>query len=865
MFNKKIGLLASTALIASVAFSGAASAQITDEIIVTATKRAQTLQEVPVAVTVTTADTLEKAQILDIGDLQSVVPSLRVAQLETAVNTSFIIRGFGNGSNNPGTEPSVGVFIDGVYRSRSAAQIGDLPNLQHIEVLRGPQSTLFGKNASAGVISVSTSKPSFVTQGYVEVGAGNYDQRVVRGYASTGLSDTLAVSLGGTLNKRDGYSTNVLGITDVSNRDRFGLRAQALLEPRDDISIRVIADYNEIDELCCTVTNIANGPSAGAILGVGGQLANPNDLFSFVTFQNSPPVNQVEDGGVSLHVDVNFDNFDFTSITAIRNNHTLLDTDSDFTTARLLDAVTLDRDIKTFTQEVRLTSSGDNVLDWMVGGYYFSEEIDQRSGVQLGADFRPYIDLLTGGAIGLVEAANGFAPGTFFSGNDSSNELFTQDNTAYSLFGTVDFHVSDRLTVTGGINYTDDKKTVTANAVITEQFSNLDLTGAPAFNALVLGGLLANFPNVAAACGLGFLPFSPANVGAVSGVANCPGAGGAPGAAVFAGLQGSVVAGVGSLDLSDPAQNALLGLQAVQFLPQFLGFGNSVEDGRTNDDKLTWTARGAYEVNDNINVYASAATGFKASSWNLTRDSRPFASDATALTAAGLTLTNQSYGTRFARPETARVFELGLKARFDKGALNIAVFDQRIKGFQSSTFVGTGFVLANAGVQRTRGIELEGSYSPFEQLDLTAAATFLDPKYIEFVGALGPNGTVVDRSGETVAGIPKTAISVSGTYNHEFGGGTNGYVRADYQFESNTPINNVQADNPIANGDRKVSTVNASAGISLDNGFAVQVWARNLFNDQYITTLFPGVVQAGTVNGYPSAPRTYGLLLKKSF
>jgi len=512
-----------------------------------------------------------------------------------------------------------------------------------------------------------------------------------------------------------------------------------------------------------------------------------------------------------------------------------------------------------------LTSSGDNTVDWMVGGYYFSEEIDQRDGLQLGEDFRPYIDLLTNGALGLVEAANGFAPGTFFNGDVITDEFFTQDNTSYSLFGTVDFHVSDRLTVTGGLNYTNDKKTVTANAVSTEQFSNLDLTGAPAFNALVLGGLLANFPNIAAACGLGPLPFSPANIGAVSGVASCPALGGVPGAAAFAGLQANVAAGVGALDLTDGAQNALLGLQAVQFLPQFLGFGNSVEDGRSNDDKLTWTARAAYEVNDNVNVYASAATGFKASSWNLTRNSRPFAADAAALAAAGLTLTNQSFGTRFAGPETARVFELGLKARFDKGALNVAVFDQEIDNFQSSTFVGDGFVLANAGLQRTRGIELEGRYSPFEQLDLTAAATFLDPIFVEFVGGLGPNGTVVDRSGETVAGVPKTAISVSGTYNHEFGGGTNGFVRADYQFESNTPINSIQADNPIPNGDRKISTVNASTGIAFDNGFAVQLWARNLFNDQYITTTFPGVVQTGTVNGYPNAPRTYGLLLKKSF
>ncbi|MGC4090186.1 MAG: TonB-dependent receptor [Polyangiaceae bacterium] len=130
-----------------------------NEIVVTATKREQTLQDVPVAVTVTTAATIERAKIRDLKDLGAVVPSLRVGERQNSANTNFFIRGFGNGANNAGIEPSVGVFIDGVYRSRTASQISDLPDIERIEVLRGPQSTLFGKNASAGVISIITKKP----------------------------------------------------------------------------------------------------------------------------------------------------------------------------------------------------------------------------------------------------------------------------------------------------------------------------------------------------------------------------------------------------------------------------------------------------------------------------------------------------------------------------------------------------------------------------------------------------------------------------------------------------------------------------------------------------------------------------------
>ena len=198
------------------------------EIIVTATKREQTLQDVPVAVSVTPVETINKASIKDITDLASIIPSLRVSTLQTSTQTNFVIRGFGNGANNPGIEPSVGVFIDGVYRSRSAGAIGDFVDVSRVEVLRGPQSTLFGQNASAGVISIITQKPSFEWGGYAEATVGNYNTQILKSKITGPLSDNVAFSLSAVRNERDGYYKELKSGADINDRDRSDVRGQLL-------------------------------------------------------------------------------------------------------------------------------------------------------------------------------------------------------------------------------------------------------------------------------------------------------------------------------------------------------------------------------------------------------------------------------------------------------------------------------------------------------------------------------------------------------------------------------------------------------------------------------------------------------------
>jgi iron complex outermembrane receptor protein len=833
---------------------------IFEEILVTATKREQTLQEVPVAVSVVSADVMNDAQVLDIKDLQFLVPSLRVSQLQTSANATFLIRGFGNGANNAGVEPSVGVFIDGVYRSRSASSLADFPNLERIEVIKGPQSTLFGKNASAGVINVVTAKPSL--DGYVGSAAltyGDYDQVIVKGDISGPLSDTFAWSLSGNYNQRDGYFTNLETGTDFNELNRWGVRGQLLWAPSDNFEARLIADMDEIDEFCCGVANLVDGISGVGIRspGVGGDYL-AEQPFSYEGIFNFDAVNEIENSGVSLQLDWDLsDAVTLTSITSSRTLERFDNADNDFTTAALLSetaANLTDTELDTFTQEFRLSGSTDN-MDWLVGAFYFDEDVEQNSGVLFDTGARPYVDTMTKllgvqtGDYTLLEALNPAVPsplnaleaallipqGTFLAEGQGTLEAATMSNQALSLFAQIDFALGDRSTVTLGVNYTEDEKDVVLNTLNDNVFSTLDLVD-------IGGQLIAQ--QVLATCGGPTVP------------------------ACLAAAQAAAAAGQGLLCSDVPAGvpcNPLLPLQAVQILPQVVDFPNSVENGQSKDDQTTWTARFAFDLTDQLNAYVSAGTGFKATSWNLSRDSRPFASDIPALEAAGLTVPNLVPATRLADPEDSTLYEVGLKGAFDNWTFNLAIFDQEIENFQENVFQGTGFVLTNAGQQSTTGVEVDVLWALTDNFDWFIAGTFLDPTYDDYVGAPGVGGPV-DLSGTKVPGVSETSINTWARYSFDLGASMSGFVRAEYYYESDVQvISNV----PDSVASREVGMINASAGLRWDNGFEVMVWGRNLNDDTFLQSAFPttfqNLTQPFTYSGYPNQPRTWGVTLRMYF
>ncbi|MDG1390168.1 MAG: TonB-dependent receptor [Halioglobus sp.] len=767
-----------------------------EEVIVTASKRAQTLQEVPIAVSVVSSEQIEQAGVLDIKDLQTLVPSLRVTQLQSSANTNFIIRGFGNGANNAGIEPSVGVFIDGVYRSRVGSALADLPKLERIEVLRGPQSTLFGKNASAGVISVITAKPDLESySGSASVTVANYDQVIVKGDVTGPITDNLGFSLFASYNEREGYYENIELGTEENDLDRYSYRGQLLWEPTDRMGFRLIVDGESLDEICCGVSNLVDGPTGDVVRAIGGDLVG-NEPFAYEGYYDFDPVTVIDTSGVSLEFGYDFDNVTLTSITAYRTLEQNQFGDVDYTSARLVSATQAnlsDTSIDTFTQELRLTSDGDGSLAWMVGAFYFTEEVEIDGAFGYGDQFRDYGNGISGGAVNLLEAllgpVLGFAPGSFFAeGTGFPSEKSTQDDDTISVFAQGDFAFADNWTLTLGLNYTEVEKDV-----------KIDFTNNDVFSSIPLGLYLP--PTLAADA------------------------------------------------------------QAFQFLPPVVNYPNAVEDGSSKDDDTTYTVRLAWDVTDSMNVYAGVSTGFKASSWNLSRDSKPLAEDIPALDAAGLVVPNLAPGTRFASPEESIVYEIGLKAQYETISYNMAIFSQEIDDFQSNVFSGTGFNLANAGKQSVEGVEFDMNWYPINDLRVSFAATYLDPKYDEFEGALGVDGPT-DLSGETPAGIPELSTNTSVTYNFQAGSLADGYVRVEHVYEDEVQVvDNVPKD--IAS--REINMVNASLGLYFANGWEMNLWGRNLNEDEYLQSAFPSVAQAGSYSGYPNTPRTYGLTVRYSF
>lgn len=437
-----------------------------EEIVVTAQKRTQSLQDVPVAVTAFTGEMLRESGVRDMFELSSIAPSLSVEQTQTSSNTTFGIRGIFTSSQNFGLEPSVGLYVDGVYRSRQGSMINNMVDIASVEVLRGPQGTLFGRNTPAGAILMNSVAPDFEGSGYLEGGAGDYGLLDINGAKSfTLIEDELAVRVTGFNMDRDGtidvVGNNVQEDNAINDRNRWGLRFQALYTPNEDLTIRFIGDHSEVDEICCAVGNWKNNFYAenpppplkpGTDLTVqddlGGTVLNGSDFYDYKVSTSFKPESQNEDEGVSLQADWQVDTVLLTSITAYRKHDSKDRIDADFYD---IDALIRGNDLQQeqYSQELRISGDAfDEKVNYVAGLYYFNQTLDSTTDTIIGED-----------AYVLASAfLNSDVPSEWLPAGSSALNVADQKHESYAIFGQADYHITEQWILTAGLRWTSENK-----------------------------------------------------------------------------------------------------------------------------------------------------------------------------------------------------------------------------------------------------------------------------------------------------------------------------------------------------------------------------------------------------------------------
>jgi iron complex outermembrane recepter protein len=859
----------------------AASSADADDIIVTATRRESPLSDVPIAVSAISGETLQNAGVTDIRELNQVSPSLFVSSTSSEAGAGGArIRGIGTVGDNPGLESSVATFIDGVYRSRAGVGLTELGPLERIEVLRGPQGTLFGRNASAGLINVVTADPKFDLGGYAEATYGNYDNIRLGAGLTGGLSDTVAARVDGIFFKRDGFIRDRVSGRDLNNRDRWMVRGKLLFQPSDDMSLKIAADYSNRSEECCAATqlpfqtSVSTGPGsavinqgnalAGLINSLGGQISG--DTFSRDTSVTPGRGyrSDVKDWGISSEFNWQFGDAELTSITAYRVNRYDRGQDADFNAldilARPQDAGAFQR-FRTMSQELRLQGSAfDDKLDWLIGGYYANEQLTLRDSLIYGTDFPNYSRALVRANPALATfpgynllnpfvdgflAANGvpaaartpivaLVPNLNLAGAGLTDR-WSQNSENWALFTHNIINFTDSLSLTLGLRYTNETKKLDASLRGNSQ----------------CGAHLAAIANIRAL-----------------GTAN-------------AALAGATTAAAG----------LLTGLQALPCVVNPVS-GNFT-GGLKKEDKLTGTVVLSYKPTDDLLTYASFSRGYKAGGFNLDR--------------AGLNIATPNLNQLTFAPEAVDAFELGAKFNGRTIDVNVAAFYQLFDNFQLNTFNGINFVVENItacgndlGGRNTdaivgnsactgkvksgvvsKGIEVEAQLKPAPNFNIDLGAVIADTKYERNLA--GTNGAslitaLFQLPGRRLSNSSLYTLTGGVTWTPPISDSLEGLLRVDFRYQSDFNTGSDLDFEKIQNG---VGVINARMGISdVDKKWSIEGFVANVLNTEFYQVAFDTPLQGGgTFRGtqafgtagnqiysaFLAEPRTYGLTLRYKF
>ncbi len=420
-----------------------------EEIVVTATKRATNLQDTPVTVNAFDSSTIQEAGINNAKDLANSTPSLSVNSNTSPFTARLTIRGIGTAQTDPALEPSVGMFVDGIYVGRSGLGMSDLTDIERIEVLQGPQGTLYGKNTNAGAISITTKAPNLEEyEGYVETSVGNYDMKKITVAASGPITDTLGFRLSGNVNQQDGYLENETG-NDDNGADDWNMIGKILWQPTDDLSVQLNVSHIERDTDCCG-SDPLHSDFVQNELASQGLTVLKNDNKDYKISNNVDTAFTLEADAVSLVVDYDLAMGSIKSITSWDDYKYNSTYDVDQSQLDILTITDERNEGDSFSQEFRFSSETDGDIDYQAGIFYYEQTTqrgDGSSSVEIGDDFN-------------TVAAQALNPLIGFSAQpgDSASSKHVWETETLAVFGQATWHATDSLHITAGLRWTDEEK-----------------------------------------------------------------------------------------------------------------------------------------------------------------------------------------------------------------------------------------------------------------------------------------------------------------------------------------------------------------------------------------------------------------------
>ena len=789
------------ALVCPVLATPKQSQMILEEVLVVAQRRTQNLQQVPVSVKAFSAKDLQIFGVKDVFDLSTIAPGLEVRQGGSANTTKFRIRSAGTDANNFGLESAVGLYVDDVYRARQGSMVNNLVDLASIEVLRGPQGTLFGRNTLVGAVLMNTVAPGYDgPNGFAEMTAGNYDLLNFSGATSiTAIKDILAFRLTGFSGQRDGYVDDVkLGNNRIYDRNRWGARVQALYSPGDFISVRVIADYSAIDEVCCAALvvqdnlrpvalpadAIAYAGSDEVVRALGGTVFTGDQFYDYKTGQSFLPLAENEDGGVSVIVKWDLEAFLLTSITGYRSFESHDNADVDASDLDLLNTAAKANQ-SAWSQELRI--SGESQMSSYVAGlYYFSQDLNNYSTVEVGEHINDLFSHSfvyfagTNGQFPLGEIPSFPLPSLpLFPPNSGAKNAMQQDHEAYAIFGQADYHLTDSVMFTSGLRYTHEDKKL---------FGVFTQGSAPEFTDNVI---------------------APPYV----------------------------------LD------------QFYALAPQ-APIDESLSDGEvTGTVKLTWFR------DDTAMLYASYATGYKSGGTNTDRINPAldyvFDPETSAAFEIGMKsdFPDQALRLNLALHMTdyrdSQINTLGP----DGWALQNAGKIDTWGGELELTWLPTDSLTVTGAYTRT-----EGTIKEWENDACWIAAQFHTGQPDRGDSTVGKNATACDRSGDDLAFNPDFFL-LTANQIFDVSEGTNGFVLLEYSRVGQATIS---SQDPFLQAP-SYELLNLTLGFELEKyDSTIMLWGRNVLDEKSRMVGYDPIGAEGRVVATPREPATYGITLRKN-